>query len=103
MGNNVYRAVNPDFRAAILQKSASLSDSGTRKFLQANRLQVLFTLGIFVQLFPISMLLVVGVALCAGGVAAACFTQARRTVRHVHRIQVVIQPDTKPELLKKIS
>src|SRR6185437_7325286 len=65
--------------------------------------QVLFTLGIFVRLFPISMLLVVGGALCAGGLAAAWFTRARRTIRHVHRIQVVIEPDAKPELLEKIN
>jgi hypothetical protein len=49
------------------------------------------------------MLLVVGGALCAGGLAAAWFTRARRNIRHVHRIQVVIEPDTKPELLEKIN
>ncbi|HST79379.1 MAG TPA: hypothetical protein VLN58_12895 [Verrucomicrobiae bacterium] len=102
MGNNVYRTVNPDSRAAILQRSASLSDSGRGNFAGTIDSQVLFTLGIFVTLFPISMLLVVGGAVCAGGLAAACFTRARRKVQHVHRIQVVIEPDTKPELLQKI-
>jgi hypothetical protein len=72
-------------------------------FAGASDWQVLFTLGIFVRLFPISMLLVVAGAVCAGGLAASCFTRARRKVRHVHRIQVVIEPDTKPELLEKIN
>jgi hypothetical protein len=66
-------------------------------------MQVLLTLGILFRLFPISMLLVVGGALCAGGLAATCFTRARRKIQHVHRIQVVIEPDAKPELLEKIN
>jgi hypothetical protein len=69
----------------------------------AAQLQVLFTLGILVRLFPISMLLVVGGAVCAGSLAASCFTRARRKIQHIHRIQVVIEPDTKPELLEKIN
>jgi hypothetical protein len=62
---------------------------------------VLLTLGTFV-FFPISMLLVLGGAVGAGGLAAAWFTVSRRRIRHVHRIQVVIQPDEKPELIEKI-
>jgi hypothetical protein len=101
--NNVYRTVNPDFRAAILQRSASLSVSDEEICAGTIYWQVLLTLGIFIRLFPISMLLVVGGALCAGALAASCFTRVRRRVQHVHRIQVVIEPDAKPELLEKIN
>jgi hypothetical protein len=62
---------------------------------------VLSTLGIVV-FFPISMLLVLAGAVGAGGLAATWFTVSRRRVRHVHRIQVVIRPDEKPELIEKI-
>ena len=62
---------------------------------------VLLTLGIVV-FFPISMLLVLGGAIGAGGLAATWFTVSRRRIHHVHRIQVVIQPDEKPELIEKI-
>jgi hypothetical protein len=62
---------------------------------------VLFTLAIFV-VFPFSMLLVLCGALGAGAVAATFLTVSRRRTRHVHRIQVVIQPDQKPELIEKI-
>jgi hypothetical protein len=62
---------------------------------------VLLTLGI-VAFFPISMLLVLGGAVGAGALAATWFTASRRRIHHVHRIQVVIQPDEKPELIEKI-
>jgi hypothetical protein len=62
---------------------------------------VLLTLGIVIFI-PISMLLVLGGAVGAGGLAATWFTVSRRQIRHVHRIQVVIQPDQKPELIEKI-
>jgi len=48
------------------------------------------------------MLLVLGGAVGAGALAATWFTVSRRRIRHVHRIQVVIQPDEKPELIEKI-
>lgn len=63
---------------------------------------MLLTLGIFV-LFPISMLLILGGALSAGAFAAACFTVKQRRIRQVHRIQVIIEPDAKPELIEKIG
>lgn len=63
---------------------------------------MLLTLGIFV-LFPVSMLLIIGGALSAGALAAACFTVSQRRVRRVHRIQVIIEPDAEPELIEKIG
>ena len=62
---------------------------------------MLLTLGI-VAFFPISMLLVLGGAVGAGALAATWFTVSHRRIHHVHRIQVVIQPDEKPELIEKI-
>lgn len=64
------------------------------------------TLGIVVVLIPVSMLLVLGGALCAGLLAAMWFTVSQRRIRHIHRIhriQVIVEPDTEPELIEKIG
>ena len=61
---------------------------------------MLLTLGIFV-LFPLSMLLIVGGALGAGAFAAVWFTVSQRQIRQVHRIQVIIEPDSERELIEK--
>jgi hypothetical protein len=62
---------------------------------------VLLPLGIVV-FFPISMLLVLAGAVGAGALAATWFTVSRRRIHHVHRIQVVIKPERKRELIEKI-
>lgn len=64
---------------------------------------MLLTLGIFVVLIPVSMLLVLGGAVCAGLLAAMWFTVSQRRIRHIHRIQVIVEPDTEPELIEKIG
>ncbi|MGE5324495.1 MAG: hypothetical protein ACM3SW_16635 [Actinomycetota bacterium] len=60
------------------------------------------TLGIFVPL-PLSMLLILSGALCAGAFTAAWFTVSQRQSRQVHRIQVIIETDAEPELIEKTS
>ena len=63
---------------------------------------MLLTLGISV-LLPFSMLLIVGGALAAGALAAACFTVSQRWIPQVRRIQVIIEPKPEPELIEKIG
>jgi hypothetical protein len=60
------------------------------------------TLGLFISI-PVSMLLVVFGAICAGMVAAAWFTAESRRARRVHVVTVVIEPEPEPELLEKTS
>jgi hypothetical protein len=52
---------------------------------------------------PFSMLLIVCGALCAGAFAAMWFAVDQGRTRQVQVLRVVIQPDTEPELVEKIS
>jgi hypothetical protein len=52
---------------------------------------------------PLSMLLIVCGALCAGAFAAMWFALDQGSTRQVQVLRVVIQPDTEPELVEKIS
>lgn len=63
----------------------------------------MFLFPVLFLVLPFSVLLILCGAIGAGAIAATWFAAEQERARQRHVIKVVIQPDTEPELIEKIS